>query len=65
MTEDGLHNKMLSAYKTYHTTETALLCVKNNILTALHMHLSTSFDTVDHDILLKFFKDAIFSNGKV
>ena len=59
MTENGLHDKMQSAYKTYNSTETALLHVKNDILTALIDH-SAAFDTVDHDILLNCLKDTIY-----
>ena len=52
---------MQSAYKTYHSTETALLRVKNDILQFLDnrscvalllLDLSAAFDTVDHEILL-------------
>ena len=35
MAENGLHDKMQSVYKTYHSTATSLLRVKNVILTAL------------------------------
>ena len=51
-----------SAYKIYHSTETALLKVQNDILLSLDkgkavvlvlLDLSAAFDTVDHEILLK------------
>ena len=50
-----------SAYKAFHTTETALVRVNNDILTAIDnnntvilllLDLSAAFDTVDHSILL-------------
>ena len=51
-----------SAYKKYHSTETALLKVQNDILRdidkkkvalLLLLDLSAAFDTIDHEILLK------------
>ena len=50
-----------SAYKTYHSTETALIKVQNDILCAMDNNkfvllllpdLSAAFDTVDHAMLL-------------
>ena len=50
-----------SAYKAFHSTETALVRVHNDILTAIDnnrtvilllLDLSAAFDTVDHSILL-------------
>ena len=50
-----------SAYKQYHSTETALIRVHNDILTAIDnrrtvillvLDPTAAFDTVDHDILL-------------
>ncbi|XP_077985142.1 uncharacterized protein LOC144439783 [Glandiceps talaboti] len=63
---DHLHSNKLdetmqSAYKTHHSTETALLRVQNDILSALDngkivmmvlLDLSAAFDTVDHSILI-------------
>ena len=62
MLTNNLHEHMQSAYKKFHSTETALLRVQNNILRALDNHqavalilldLIATFDTVDHAILLK------------
>ena len=66
--ENGLQDLLQSAYKPGHSTESALLKVQNDILTALDnksgvflalIDLSAAFDTVDHQILLSFLKDTI------
>ena len=58
---NGLTNASQSAYKQFHSTETALLKVHNDInlnidngkVTALTLlDLSAAFDTIDHDILI-------------
>ena len=50
-----------SVYRDKHSTETALIMVQNDILSALDagssaillmLDLSAAFDTIDHDILL-------------
>ena len=68
MSENELHDLLQSAYKPGHSTETALLRVQNDILSALDnksgvflalIDLSAAFDTVDHNILLTFLRDTI------
>ena len=72
MTSNGLHDKMQSAYKPYHSTESSLLRVHNDILTAIDqksgvllalIDLSAAFDTVDHRILLCFLKETLGIRG--
>ena len=59
--ENNLQELFQSAYKRYHSCETALLRVLNDILRALDSHncvvlllldLSSAFDTVDHEMLI-------------
>ena len=56
-----LGNTFQSAYKVWHSTETALLCIKNEIHLSLSkgmatalvlLDLSAAFDTIDHETLL-------------
>ena len=58
---NNLMEPLQSACKSYHSTETALLKVKADILKAMHnqegtclvlLDLSVAFDMVDHKILL-------------
>ena len=62
ITVHNLGESLQSAYKELHSTETALLCVQNDIRRATDncrsvilvlLHLSGAFDTVDHSILLE------------
>ena len=57
-----LEETMQSAYRQYHSTETALIRIHNDILMALDnnesvlfvsLDLSAAFDTIDHNILLR------------
>ena len=50
--KNGLTEKYQSAYKTYHSTETALLCVQNDVLKAIDNKSLTMLLLLDFDILL-------------
>ena len=61
MDSHDLSNTFQSVYKVGHSTETALLCIKNEINLSLSkgmptalvlLDLSAAFDTIDHDTLL-------------
>ena len=61
-----------SAYKNFHSTETALVRVQNDILCAIDnnesvilllLDLSDAFDTVGHSILLSRLRDRFGVNG--
>ena len=63
---NGLLPANQSAYRRYHSTETAVLTVYNDILRAVDrgqltplvlLDLSSAFDTVDHDCLLRVLKN--------
>ena len=57
-----MHSKFQSAYRAYHSCETAMIKIVNDIQRSIHnnnavalilLDSSAAFDTVDHDILLK------------
>ena len=69
---NNLTDPFQSAYKAHHGTETALLRVNNDILTALDngeitalilLDLSAAFDTVDHSSLLGRLQSCIGVGG--
>ena len=68
-----LDNPHQSAYKPGHSTETALLSIKNEIHlsladgepTALLLDLSATFDTIDHNILLGYLKSWFDLGGTI
>ncbi len=61
MDQNQLHESFQSAYKKFHSTETAMVRIKNDLLSALDdgnailvvcLDLSAVFDIVDHEILI-------------
>ena len=74
MLVNGLFPELQSAYRQHHSTETSLLKVKNDLLMAMDkgqvtllvlLHLSSAFDTVEHEILLERLRSTIGLRGKV
>lgn len=64
---------MQSAYRNGHSTETALIRIQNDILTAIDnrqciflvlLHMSAAFDTVDHSVLLHRLADRYGIQGQ-
>ena len=73
MQVNGLDEKMQSAYKSGHSTETALLRLKNDMLMAIDgrkavvlvlLDLSAAVDTVDHDIMCRRLERLLGLRGK-
>ena len=61
LVSNGLDENVQSAYKRFHSTETALIRVQNDLLMSIDeaggvilvlLDLSAAFDTIDHNILL-------------
>ena len=74
MKNNDILDKLQSAYKHGHSTETALLRVHNDIVNIVDqgkcaflvlLDLSAAFDTVDHSILLSFLRDYVGLSGTV
>ena len=72
MPVNGLFPELQSAYRQHHSTETALLKVKNDLLMAMDkdqvtllvlLDLSSAFDTVEHEILLERLRSTIELGG--
>ena len=70
----GFYPVLQSAYRRYHSTETALLKVLNDILLSMNsqrvtllvlLDLSSAFDTIDHGILLERLRSKVGIRGKV
>ena len=73
MDTNNLHTPVQSAYRSGHSTETALLRVQNDILCHLDakkrvilvlLDLSAAFDTIDHNILLSRLQNRIGVSGQ-
>ena len=74
MNQHDLGEPLQSAYKAFHSTETALLTIQNDILQSiddkkvvllLMLDLSVAFDTVDHAILLSRLESRFGITGTV
>ena len=72
MTQHSRHEYFQSAYRQYHSTETALLRVHNDLLQAMDrkqcvylvlLDLSAAFDTVEHSVLLQRFEESLGVTG--
>ena len=74
LSSNNLYNSFQSAYRPFHSTETALLRISNDILLELDskravilvlLDLSAAFDTIDHNILLRRLKNVFGIDGVV
>ena len=66
LASNNLHEEHQSAYRKFHSTETALLKIQNDILQSLDQNnvtilvmldLSAAFDIIDHNTLLQLLED--------
>ena len=74
MSSNGLDEIFQSSYKKFHSTETALNCVLDDILCGIDdkkcalllvLDMSSGFDTVDHNIVIQRLKKRIGLRGNV
>ena len=74
LTDNHLNETFQSAYKRFHSTETALLKVQDDILRAIDsqkcvalllLDLSAAFDTVDHTLLIERLSNRFGLKGQV
>ena len=65
VSHNNLQDKFQSAYKLYHSTETALMRIQNDMLMTLDnktgvllflLDMSAAFDTVDHTLLMAYMR---------
>ena len=72
LVSNGLHKEIQAAYRSSHSTETALLKVQSDILEYLDngcvtvlvmLDLSAAFDTLDHGIILHRFENSGISGA--
>ena len=71
---NGLLEPLQSGYRSNHSTETALLKLVNDLLCSAEegnvsvlalLHLSSAFDTIEHEVLLKSLHDTYGIEGAV
>lgn len=74
MSSNGLYPALHSSYRQHHSTGTALLKVKNDILMNMNkghvtllvlLDFSAAFETVDHGILITSLQSRFGVSGKV
>ena len=74
LSENDLFGSFQSAYRQFHSCETAITKITNDILVTLDnneaeflifLDLSSAFDTVDHSVLLKKLNDDFYINDTV